>query len=217
MASDVKRESEPRGSGQARTRLARRAVVDAARALFVERGFAGTTVEAVSQRSEVPPATVYRLFGSKVGILRALLDVSIAGDDRPVAVADRPEVGGLLEEPDPQRMLAGFAAVTTAINERTSEVYAVLVGAAASDPAAAELLDDVDRQRGRGQQAFTRTLARRRQLRRGMKERDAADLVHALMAPEIYRRLVGGRGWAPARYRDWLTATLVQQLLADPP
>src|SRR3954452_8072867 len=95
MAEVVKREP------QARTRLARRAVVAAARALFLERGYSATTIEAVSDRADVPPATVYRLFTSKVGILKALLDTSIAGDDQPVAVPERPDVASLFDEPDP--------------------------------------------------------------------------------------------------------------------
>ena len=69
---------------QARTRLARRAVLDAARTLFLERGYGATTIEGISSASEIPQATVYRLFSSKKGILKALLDTSVAGDDEPV-------------------------------------------------------------------------------------------------------------------------------------
>jgi AcrR family transcriptional regulator len=72
MPQPVKRDSPSKsGRGQARTRLARRAVVDAARALFLERGYVATTIEAISEHSDVPSATVYRLFSSKLGILRA--------------------------------------------------------------------------------------------------------------------------------------------------
>src|SRR6476469_1924483 len=134
MPGPVKRNSGA-GRGQARTRLARRAVVDAARDLFEAHGYAATTIDAISARSDVPAPTVYRLFSSKLGILKALLDTSIAGDDEPVAVADRPDVAAQYAEHDPVRMLAGFAAVTTAINRRTNVVYRVLVGAAGSDPA----------------------------------------------------------------------------------
>ena len=90
------------GRGQARTRLARTAVVDAARDLFLERGYGATTIEAISEHSDVPPATVYRLFASKRGILKALLDVSIVGDDDALPLADRPPVRSLLDEPDPR-------------------------------------------------------------------------------------------------------------------
>jgi len=188
-------------------------VVDAARVLFLERGYAATTIEAISERSDVPPATVYRLFASKLGILKALLDTSIAGDDQPVAVPERADVTSLMAEPDPTTLLAGLAAVTTAINERTSDVYRVLASAAASDPAAAELLDEIRRQREQGQGRMARSLSRARALQPGLRERDAADLIHALMSPEVYRLLVGDRGWTPERYQLWLTRTLVQQLI----
>src|SRR5882757_6799705 len=141
MADPVKRDSRSNiGRGQARTRLARRAVVEAARALFLERGYSATTIEAISDQSDVPSATVYRLFSSKLGILKALLDTSIAGDDEPLAVQERPDVASMFSEPDPRKLLAGFAGMTTAINVRTNDVYRVLVSAAASDRAAAELL-----------------------------------------------------------------------------
>jgi AcrR family transcriptional regulator len=205
VAEAVKRE-------QARTRFARRAVVDAARTLFLERGYVATTVEAISERADVPPATVYRLFASKLGILKALLDTSIAGDDQPVAVPDRPEVASVFAERDPAKLLAGMAAITTGINQRTNDVYVVLTSAAGSDPAAARLLDEIRRQRDQGQREIARALSRSRALRPGIKERDAADVIHALMAPEVYRLLVHDRGWTPDRYRQWLAMTLAQQL-----
>ena len=212
MPEAVKGESGA-GRGQARTRLARRAVVDAARDLFEVHGYAATTIDAISARSDVPAPTVYRLFSSKLGILKALLDTSIAGDDEPVAVADRPDVAARFAEDDPRRMLAGIAAVTSAINQRTNVVYRVLVGAAGTDPAAAQLLGSIQQQRDEGQRRIARTLARRGALRDGVRERDAADLIHALMAPDVYRLLVVDRGWSPERYEEWLAATLAQQLL----
>jgi AcrR family transcriptional regulator len=115
-------------------------VVDAARALFLDRGYQATTIDAISERSDVPPATVYRLFSSKLGILKALLDVSIAGDDRARSVPERAEVAALLAEKDTARLLSGFAAVTVAINVRSSDVYRILSSASGSDPAAAALL-----------------------------------------------------------------------------
>ena len=214
MAEPVKRDSPSTGDrGQARTRLARRAVVDAARTLFLERGYAATTIESISEHADVPSATVYRLFSSKLGILKALLDVSIAGDDQPVTVQERPDVAARFDERDPNTLLAGFAGVTTAINQRTNDVYRVLVSAAGSDPAAAELLGELRQQRDRGQSGIARSLARAHALKPGLKERDAADVIHALMSPEVYRLLVGDRGWAPERYEEWLATTLTQQLI----
>jgi TetR/AcrR family transcriptional regulator, regulator of autoinduction and epiphytic fitness len=187
-------------------------VVDAARTLFLERGYVATTIEAISEQSDVPPATVYRLFSSKLGILKALLDTSIAGDDRPSSVQERPDVASLFAEPDPHKLLAGFAGITTAINQRTNDVYVILMSAAGSDPAAAKLLDEIRQQRDRGQGRIARSLARAHALKPGLRERDAADLIHALMSPELHRLLVGDRRWTPERYQRWLATTLVQQL-----
>ncbi len=217
MASDVKRDRSRDGKGrQARTRLARAAVVEAARALFLEHGYAGTTIEAISDRSDVPPATIYRLFTSKLGILKALLDTSIAGDDEAVALQDRPRARALLADRDPRHQLSGFAAVTRGIMSRTEPVHRILVSAAGSDPDAAALLEEQMRQRQQGQAVIARSLARAGALRPNLRERDAADIIHALMSPDVYRLLVADRGWTPERYEQWLKDILIDQLLAGP-
>ena len=215
MPKPVKRGAATTNSSpvQARTRLARRAVVDAARTLFFERGYAATTIDAISELAEVPAPTVYRLFSSKLGILKTLLDTSIAGDEQPRTVSDRPDVTALFSEGDPRKLLTGFAGVTAAINRRTGDLYRVLVSAAASDPAAAELLGEIREQRAQGQGRIARALARTHSLKAGLRQRDAADLIHALMSPEMYRLLVGDRGWSAGRYEEWLAGTLIQQLL----
>jgi len=217
VATDVNPRRPP-GSrdGQARTRLARAAVVQAARALFLERGYAGTTIEAISDASDVPPATVYRLFASKLGILRALLDVSVAGDDEDVPLPDRPHVRALVADSDPRRQLSGFAGITSGIMSRAEPVYRILVSAAGSDPDAAALLAEQTRHRLQGQSQIARALAHAGALRPKLRERDAADIIHALMSPEVYRLLVGDRGWSPRRYEQWLADVLISQLLPPP-
>ncbi|HET6753042.1 MAG TPA: helix-turn-helix domain-containing protein [Jiangellaceae bacterium] len=201
---------------QARTRLARRAVIDAAQTLFLERGHGATTIDAISALSDVPPATVYRLFSSKRGILKALLDVSIAGDDEAVPIADRPPVRSLLADPDPKKMVASFVHIAAKVNARTAAIYRILTSAAASDADAATLLDELTRQRQEGQGRVARALARRRALRPTLRERDAGDIIHALVSPEVYGLLVVDRRWPPERYETWLTETLADQLLAPP-
>jgi AcrR family transcriptional regulator len=201
--------------GQARTRLARRAVVESARTLFLERGYPATTIEAISDRSDVPPATVYRLFSSKLGILKALIDVSIGGDDDAVAMADRPRVRALLADGDAQTALSGFVHIAVQVNTRTLPIYRILVSAAGSDPDAAALLAELTRQRDEGQGAIARALARAGSLRPGVSERDAADIIHGLMSPELYKLLVADRGWASERYEQWLHMMLGHQLLGD--
>lgn len=192
-------------------------MVDAARALFLERGYVATTIDAVSERADVPAPTVYRLFSSKLGILHALLDTSIGGDDQPIPVQQRTEVVALLDEPDARTLLAGFVGIAVAINVRSNDLYQILWSASASDPAAAALFADYQRQRAEGQGRFARSLAAAKALRPGLRERDAADLIHALASPELYRLLVADKGWTIRRYERWLLETLMAQLLDDAP
>ncbi len=214
MATGVKSRRSRDGKGsQARTRLARAAVAGAARTLFLERGYATATIEAISDLSGVPPATVYRLFSSKLGILKELIDVSIAGDDEAVALEDRPHIRALLADPDPRNQLSGFAGITRGIMSRTEPVHRILVSAAGSDADAAALLAEQTRQRQQGQAQIAHSLARAGALRPKLRERDAADIIHALMSPEVYRLLVCDRGWHPERYEQWLKETLIGQLL----
>ena len=210
MAADTTR------SPQARTRLARQAVLDAARTLFLEHGYGGTTVEGISNASDVPQPTIYRLFSSKNGILKALLDTSIAGDDEPVPVTERSHVRSRLDATRPQDSLAGLAAVSVEINTRTAPIYLILVSAASSDRDAAMLLAELTRQRQQGQGRVATALARAKALRPGMGARDAGDIIHALASPEVYRLLVIDRSWTPQRYERWLARSLADQLLASP-
>lgn len=203
----------PGAGRQARTRLAQVAVIRAARELFVERGYAATTIEAISERSDVPSATVYRLFSGKLGILTALIDAAVTGADGAPALVEQPAARALLAEPDPAEQLAGFAAICRETNVRTAPLYRILVSAAASDQGAAELLAQRARHRSTGQRQIARALARADALRSGVSEREAADVIHALMSPEVFQLLVDDRGWRPERYEQWLSRTLIDQLL----
>ena len=160
------------------------------------------------------PATVYRLFVSKLGILKALLDVSIAGDDQIASVSERSEVSALVAESDLANLLTAFTDLVVAINMRTTDVYRVLSNAAASDTGAAALFADYQKQRADGQRIIARRITRTNGLRPGLRERDVADLIHAIMSPELFRLLVADRAWTPARYQKWLTQTITHQLTA---
>lgn len=214
MDGNVKNRLPDGVARQARTRRTRAAVVEAARTLFFERGYAATTIEAISDLSDTPQATVYRLFRSKLGILTALLDVSVGGDDETIAMLDRPQVRALLADRDPKNQLGGFAALLRELMARTAAVHRILADAARSDNDAASLLVELARQRHDGQRRVARSLASSRALRPGLQERDAADIIHALASPELYGLLVLDRGWSGERYERWLGSILIDQLLS---
>ncbi len=190
-------------------------MLEAARTLFLEHGYGATTIEGISRASEVSQATVYRLFASKQGILKALVDTSVAGDDEPIPVAERTHVRALLAEPRPEDSLAQLAAVCVEINTRTAPIYRILVSAASSDTDAAATLDELTRQRQQGQGRVATALARARVLRPGLSANDAGDIIHALASPELYHLLVIDRAWSAARFQQWLATALAGQLLPE--
>jgi AcrR family transcriptional regulator len=198
---------------QAQVRRTRAEVVAAARDLFVQRGYAATTIEAIGEAAATPLATVYRLFGSKRGILAAVLDTSFVGDDEPIAMHERPAVRAAFAETDPRRLVTGFAHVCRELLDRSAPIQQVLRGAATADPEAAELLAVVNSQRLEGQSRIAHALAVRGALADGVDEPAAADTIYALMAPEMHHILTVERAWSGDRYERWLSQALCALLL----
>ena len=213
MPKDVKRRAyhSPRRIEQARA--TRRAVLDAGRRLFVSQGYAATTIEAVAAEAEVSPETVYATFGTKRGLLSDLVDVSIAGDDAPVPILERPWVGEMRAEPDLRKRLRILARNGRLMLERWADVAAVLGNAASADPRIAELWERNKEQRLTGQRALLRLATEGAALRQGLSREAAADVLFAVGSPEVYRLLVVDRGWSPARFERWYADTLERLLL----
>ncbi|MGZ8631355.1 MAG: TetR/AcrR family transcriptional regulator [Actinomycetota bacterium] len=193
----------------------RAAVVAAARAMFVDRGYGATTIGAIAARAGVSSETVYALFRTKRGLLAAVVDASIAGDDEPVPVLERPWVHALRDEPDVERRVRLLARGGRAILERIAPIHRMLVGAAAVEPGAAEVLERYTGQRLEGQRALVRIVAGDAPLRPGVSMRAAVDTVFAIGSPETYSLLVDDRGWTPGRFERWYADTLIRLLLPD--
>jgi AcrR family transcriptional regulator len=213
MGESVKRRRYNNSRRQAQARATRADVVQAARMLFLQRGYPATTVEAIGEAADVPLATVYRLFGSKRGILSAVLNVSFVGDDEPVALHDRPLARAAASESDPRRLLAGFARLCREVLDRSGPLQHVLRSAAVVDTEVADLLETTKRQRLTGQSRVARALSTRGWLAEGIGESDALDIIYTLMSPEVHRILTAERGWSADHYQRWLADTLSAALL----
>ena len=213
VPKDVKRRAyhSPRRTEQARA--TRRVVLQAARRLFETKGYAGTTIEAVAADAEVSPETVYATFAGKRGLLSELVDVTIAGDDAPVPILERPWVGEMRAEPDPRRRLRIMAHHGRLMLERWGDLAAVLSGAAASDPKIGGLWERNKEQRLTGQRALLRIATEGATLRAGLTREAATDIVFAVGSPEVYRLLVVDRAWSPGRFERWYAETLERLLL----
>ncbi len=189
--------------------------MEAAGALFVERGFAATTIEAVAAAADVSVETVYVRFRNKRGLLDAFLDAAIVGDTETVPLLERPSVRVIEEEQD-QRLRAGLVAeLITAVLDRTAPVQRVISSAASVDPELELLLAEDDRRRRRTHGAFVDLLRRDGGLRQGLSRAEAVDTLSAMANPETYRYLTTRRRFTPGRYQRWLTNGIVRLLLPD--
>jgi AcrR family transcriptional regulator len=196
---------------QARRRRAQ--ILDACREGLLRHGYAGLTIRAVAEAAGVSQETVYKTFGGKRGLVKAMYDVTLAGDDAPVPMGDRPEVRALLAEPDPHGKIAAYARIARGVSERLGAVTAALATGGAE---AAELAAETDRERLAGVTAFVGHLAATGHLAAGRDPAQAADEAWLLTAPEVYRLCTTARGWPPERYEDWLRRMLTAAILEGP-
>jgi AcrR family transcriptional regulator len=194
-------------------RRTRRAVVTAARELFLAQGYAATTIDAIAEAAHVSRRTVFNAVGGKVALLKLALDWAIVGDDEPVALADRPAVKSIQAERDPRRALDLWVTMVVDIAARVAPIGEVLYVAADGDPEAAELLAKEAQTRMYGATAFAGHLASLGGLAAGVTEQQAADLCWAVNDGHLYSLLVAQRGWTPAALAQWLSDSLTATLL----
>ena len=213
MSEHVKRDYHS-GLRAAQAAQTRRSIVSAAARLFVDDGYGATTIDAVAESAGVSRKTVFTAVGGKVDLLKTALDWAVAGDDQPVAVADRPEVRQLLAMDDPVVLLTSWARVMVAIDVRVAGLFRVLEIAADGDAAAHLLLDEYRRQRLVGARAVVKRLGGLQALTEGVSRAEAADVAWLATDPVLLDRLVRIRGWSVGKFEAWLARTLTDQLLA---
>jgi AcrR family transcriptional regulator len=205
-------------SGRAeQARQLRRKVIEAAHEALLEGGWSGTTIAAVAARAGVSAETVYKRFGGKAGLLKAVYDVRMAGDDEPIPIAERPAFRAMIADPEPARLAAGYAALAREFVERAGPLLSVLLRVRDADPELTRFMATIDAERLVGAGMFVTLLTTRATLRPGLDAERARDIVWALLSFELYDLLVSRRGWSLDAYRDWLAHSLISALLADPP
>ena len=177
------------------------ALISAAHRLFVTNGWVGTGMRDVAAEAGVATETVYAYFSSKRGLLQAVVDVAVVGDDLPVPVADRPEFAEIGRGRHRDRTTAA-ARLLAAIYGRTAAFAKVIREAAASDDEMADVLSATRERQRRDVAAAAELIMGRAPT---ATERDG---LWALTSPEIYLLLVEVSGWRPEQYEAWLAETL---------
>jgi AcrR family transcriptional regulator len=193
-----------------RARQTRDQIADAAKELFLSEGYAGTTVAAIAAAARVSVETIYKGFGGKPGLVRAIVERGLAGAG-PVPAEQRSD--HIRDtEPDPRRVLTAWGAFTAEIAPRVAPILS-LARDAASDPDVALILEQISTARHERMTQNARGLSAAGHLRPGLTPQQAADILWTYSSPELYDLLVTSRGWSAERYGQFVGQALIDALL----
>jgi len=210
-ADGRRRYHSPRREAQAAA--TRREILEAAGRLFERDGYAATTMAAVASEAGVSLKTVYVAFETKGGVLRALWNLRLRGDEEATPVGEREWYRELLAEPDPERQVRQNAHNSRIGKERFGGVLEVIRSAASSDAEIASLWARIQTEYRENQRAVAASVAEKGALRQGLDVEHAADVLWALNNPDVWQLLVVLRGWTADEYERWCADTAVAQLL----
>ena len=191
----------------------RRAILAAAKTRFEEHGYAATTVAEIAVDAGVATKTVYLAFDSKGGVLRALWNLLLRGeqDDRPVA--EQQWYREVLEERDPERQLRLNARNSAQGKQRISSILEVIRSAASADAEIDGLWQRIQSDYRENQRAIVAQLAKRKALSPGLNIERAADILWTINHPNTWQLLVVQRGWTPEQYEKWSGDAACRELL----
>ena len=216
MPEPVKRAyNSPRRREQAEATRAQ--ILRAAQPLFEERGYSATTMQAIAAAAGVALKTLYLAFDSKSGLLRALWNALLRGDQDDVAVDARRWYQEVLEEPDPARKLRLNARNARAVKSRAGTLLGVIRSGAPGDPDVGALWERIQTEFYDNQRKVVETLDELGALAPGLGVDRATDILWALNHPDMWLLLAGERGWPPAEFEQWFGDITIAQLLGRAP
>jgi AcrR family transcriptional regulator len=213
-ATRTRRYRSPRREEQAHRTRARITVAAARR--FLARGYAATTMRAVAADAGVALPTVELIFGTKARLLKAVIDVAIAGDDEPLPMLARQWAARAESMTGAVEFAGVFAQQLTESAQRAAGLTLVALEAARTDEDIAAVGAQLTTQRQVMATWLVNGLLRRSPLRDGVDRAAAIDTVWALMDPALFCRLTGDRHWSTARFRRWFTDAALRLLLPVP-
>ena len=203
MNSSKRAYESPTRAQQARA--TRRAILRAAAELFTEQGYASTSVAAVAAQAQVSAQTVYNVVGSKQALLKAAYDVTLAGDDEPVPLADRPEVRAMYALTDPAELLHAYARLGRQVAERVGPLMLqIAAGAAGGDPDLIEHERVTDAERVTGTGMVVQRVVELAGLAPGLSTDRARDRIWTLNSIQVWDLLTRSRGWSGEAYQAWI-------------
>jgi AcrR family transcriptional regulator len=211
--TEVKRPYDASGR-RALARARQLAVIAAARDLFERDGYRLTTIAAVAAHADVSAETIYKVFGTKAALAKAVFDLVIAGDDEPVPIAGRPEAQAIQAEPDVRRKIAMFATGLAQRQARSAKVQVLIRDGRHVDDALTPIWSKLNEEGLAGVTMLGRHLLDSGQLRAGIDLDEARDVLWTYLAIDHYERLVLGQGWSHQRYANWLARAITCALMS---
>lgn len=197
---------------QAAARRSRERILDAARRRFLRDGYGATTVAAIARDADVAPQTVTKHFANKAGLVKALFDVALVGDDTGGPLSERPAIVEMLHEPDARAMLRSYAETLTAMLPRTAPIQLLLRSSGA--PELVAVWDQIRAGRLAGMSDLATALAGTGALRDGVTVETARDVLWTYSSPDLYQLLVEDRGWPVERFTWFLVESTAALLIA---
>jgi AcrR family transcriptional regulator len=213
MAEAVKARKRTRRAEK--TQATRQRIIGAARELFLERGYTGTTIEAIADAADVAVETVYARFASKTNLLMAVKDAAVTEDGQAPLDDEHPVLAALAAEPDQHRQLEIAVAHSCHMLARVSAVYSLLREAAGADETLRAYLADETRRRRQFQRDMVRLVRSRGPLRPGLSIEQAAETYSALVSPDLYLLVTTHHGWTADQHQAWLTDSILCLLLPE--
>lgn len=199
---------------QAQANETRRHILEAARKLFTERGYAGATAEAIAAEAGVSAQTIYAIFKNKKKMLISLMNVSPAtGVEDHTPMLERANVQAISEEHDRRHQLEMFAQVVANNLDQVADVSEIMADAAKTEPDFARILQKLNKQRLEHMIVAVQQFAVNGPFRENMEEQEARDTVWTLTSPEVFLLLTRERAWSKEKYAQWLADTLARTLL----
>ena len=205
--TEVKRSYDASGRRE-QARARRLAVVLAARDLFERDGYRPTTIAAIAARAGVSAESVYKGFGTKAALAKAVFDTALAGDDEPVPVAERPAMQAMRDEPDARRKIAMFIGALAQRQARSARVQILIRDGRHVDDSLAPIWAKLHDEGLTGMTMLGRHLLDSGQLRDGIDLDEVRDVLWNYLAIDTYERLVLSQGWPLERYSRWLARAI---------
>ncbi|TVZ02901.1 TetR/AcrR family transcriptional regulator [Trebonia kvetii] len=192
-------------------RLTREAIIAAARRRFLHDGYATTTIASIAADAGASADTIYKSFGGKAGLLKAMCQNALVGAG-PVPAEQRSDAMQASQS-DPSRMLRRLGTLTAEVAPRIAPLLLLLARAAETDSEVAQLRAGLDAARLARMTQVAEILAGKTRLRPGLSVQEAAEIMWTYSSPELYGLLVVSRGWSPDRYGEFVGESLVDALL----